>query len=194
MAVGLRPTRDLYNRVNVCIACHHMIDENLTKVAGHPELTFEFDRQMAAEPPHWKDDGRWLGPRAWLTGQAAALREISWKLSKASDPQLLARYRGLTWLLRQTEAGSSLRETDDFPAMQAASDRLTRAATRQDWSKDSTFQLLKRYAALSDQFRDPKTEPGDLLGAARSCDLRWIAFGVRSRPKRNCRPTPSIKH
>lgn len=162
VAVGIRPTRDLYNRVNVCIACHHMIDSDLTSIAGHPELFFEFDRQMAAQPPHWKDDGPWFGPRAWLTGQAAALRELSWKLTKANDPQLLARWRGLIWLLRQTEPGASLPQTDDFAAMQSASDRLTRAATRQDWSKASTLQLFKHYATLSDQFRDPKTDPIDL--------------------------------
>ena len=38
--------------------------------AGHPEMFFELDGQMVAEPPHWKDEGTWLGPRAWLTGQA----------------------------------------------------------------------------------------------------------------------------
>ena len=161
IASGLREAGDLYHRANICIACHHHLDAGLT-AAGHPELFFEFDRQMTEEPPHWKDEGAWLGPRAWLTGQAAALREVSWKLTSGTDPNLVARWKGLVWLLRKTEAGASLPNTDDFAAMQAAADRVARAASHQEWSKDSTMRLLKTYAGLTEEFRDGKTEPAEL--------------------------------
>lgn len=161
IAAGLREAGDFYHRANVCIACHHVIDPGLV-AAGHPEMFFELDGQMAAEPPHWKDEGSWLGPRAWLTGQAAALREISWKLKNASDPNLVARWKALVWLLRKSDSGASLPNTDDFAAMQAAADRVARAASREAWSKDSTLRQLKIYAALSGEFRGGATEPADL--------------------------------
>ena len=161
IASGMREARDFYHRSNICIACHHVVDPGLL-AAGHKEMFFELDRQMAAEPPHWKDEGTWLGPRAWLTGQAAALREISWKLTMAGDPDLIARWKALVWLLRQTEAGASLPNTDDFAAMQAAADRVARTASRSEWTKESTMRLLKLYAGLTEDFRDGKTEPADL--------------------------------
>ena len=161
IASGLREAGDFYHRANVCIACHHNLDAGLI-AAGHPEMFFELDGQMAAEPPHWTDEGTWLGPRAWLTGQAAALREFSWKLTSGTDAKLVARWKSLAWLLRKTEAGASLPNTDDFAAMQAAADRVSRAASRQEWSKDSTMRLLKLYTGLTDDFRDGKTEPADL--------------------------------
>ena len=161
VAAGLREAGDFYHRSNICIACHHVVDPVLLG-AGHPELFFELDRQMAAEPPHWKDEGTWLGPRAWLTGQAAALREISWKLTSASDPALVARWKALAWLLRKSETGANLPNSDEFGTMQAAADRVARTASRQDWTKDSTFRLLKLYTGLTEEFRDGKNEPADL--------------------------------
>jgi hypothetical protein len=162
VAMGMRETHDLYNRANVCIACHHMLDSELIEVGKHPEMFFELDGQMEKEPPHWLDEGTWLGPRAWLTGQAAALREISWKLTRSNDPKLLARWKGLIWMLRKTDGGASLPQTDDFAAMQTASDRLARSASRQQWSKSSTMQLFKMCASLAEEFRDGKTEAGEL--------------------------------
>ena len=161
VAAGLREAGDFYHRANVCIACHHIADAGLL-AAGHPEMFFDLDGQMAKEPPHWKDEGTWLGPRAWLTGQAAALREISWKLTTGSDPDLIARWKALVWLLRKTDAGSSLPNTDDFAAMQTAADRLARTASRQDWSKESTLRLLKIYTGLAEEFRDGTAEAADL--------------------------------
>lgn len=184
IASGLREAGDLYHRANVCIACHHNLDAGLI-AAGHPEMFFELDGQMAAEPPHWKDEGAWLGPRAWLTGQAAALREVSWKLTSGTDANLVARWKGLAWLLRKTETGASLPNTDDFAAMQAAADRVARTAAREDWSKDSTMRLLKTYVGLTEEFRDGKTEPADLRRRGEvlvsAIDRLWFALKTNSK-------------
>jgi hypothetical protein len=160
IAMGMRPAHDFYQRANICIACHQNIEPELL-AAGHPEMFFELDGQMAKEPPHWKDEGSWLGPRAWLTGQAAALRELSWKLTQKTEPNLVARWKALAWLLHKTETGASLPQGDDFAAMQAGADRLARTASRGEWSKDSTLRLLKNYAGLADEFRDGKIEAAD---------------------------------
>ena len=179
IASGLREASDFYHRANVCVACHHHLDAGLV-AAGHPELFFELDGKIVAEPPHWKDEGEWLGPRAWLTGQAAALREFSWKLTGGTDANLVARWKGLVWLLRKTEAGASLPNTDDFAAMQAAADRVARAASRQEWSKDSTMRLLKIYAGLTAEFRDGNTDPADLRRRGEvlvfALDRLWVAL------------------
>ena len=184
VAAGLREAGDFYYRSNICIACHHVVDAGLL-AAGHPEMFFELDGKMAAEPPHWKDEGTWLGPRAWLTGQAAALREISWKLTSASDPGLVARWKALVWLLRKSETGANLPNSDDFGTMQAAADRVARTASRQDWSKDSTFRLLKNYTGLTGEFRDGKSEPADLRRRGEvlvpAIDRLWSALKTNSK-------------
>lgn len=184
VAMGLREARDFYHRSNICIGCHHVVDPGLL-AAGHPEMFFELDGQMAAEPPHWKDEGTWLGPRAWMTGQAAALREISWKLTMASEPGLVARWKALVWLLRKSETGASLPNTDDFGKMQAAADRVARTASKEDWSKDSTFRLLKLYTGTTEDFRDGKSEPADLRRRGEvlvlAIDRLWIALKTNSK-------------
>ncbi len=184
VAAGLREAQDFYHRANICVACHHVVDPGLLG-AGHPEMFFELDGQMAAEPPHWKDEGAWLGPRAWLTGQAAGLREISWKLTTMSDPGLIARWKALAWLIRKSETGASLPSTDDFAAMQVAADRVARSASRENWSKDSTLRLLKSYTGLTEEFRDGKTEQADLRRRGEvlifAIDRLWTALKTNSK-------------
>ena len=88
-------------RAETCVACHQVIDADLLK-AGHPELTFELDGQSASEPRHWQEKEAWFGPKAWLVGQATALKEISLKISQGGgDAQLQAQERSLVWLLHQ---------------------------------------------------------------------------------------------
>ena len=184
VAAGLREAGDFYHRANVCIACHHIVDAGLL-TAGHPEMFFELDGQMTDEPPHWKDEGAWLGPRAWLTGQAAALREISWKLTTGTDPNLIARWKALAWLLRKTDAGTSLPNTDDFAAMQTAADRIARTASHQDWAKESSMRLLKIYTGLAEEFRDGKAEPADLRRRGEvlvyAIDRLWTALKTNAK-------------
>jgi hypothetical protein len=164
VSIGLRELRDSYHRSNACVACHLNLDPELRR-AGHPEMFFELDGQMAAEPPHWKNTpGAWGGPAAWLTGQAVALRELSWKLGTGTDTELAPRWRALVWLLRKTEAGAVQLPTDtaSFTAMQAAADRLARAAAGGTWSRESTLKLLRTYATLSEDFRTSTADPADL--------------------------------
>lgn len=160
VAAGLRELGDFYSRSNSCIACHLNIDADLVR-AGHPEMFFELDGQQKAQPPHWKDEGTWLGPQAWITGQAAALRELSWKLVSKPADDLAARWRALGWLLRKANVGS-LPETEDFSAMQVAADKLARNAARAPWSKEKTNQLFRTYAGLANDFRDAKLDAVEL--------------------------------
>ena len=186
LAMGIRPASDFYERANICIACHHMVDPELTGKGGHPEMYFELDGQMAFEPPHWVDEGTWLGPRAWLTGQAAALRELSWKLGQGPDEKLAARWRALTWLLHKTEPGMNLPDSGtDFPTMQTAADRLARSASKQPWTAQGTEQLFRKYAALQEDFRDKKLTPEDLRRRGEvllyALDRLWTALKTGSK-------------
>src|SRR5258707_1336957 len=53
-----------------------------------------------SEPRHWQEKGGWFGPKAWLVGQAVALREISEQLKQKADPDLQVQQNALLWLLR----------------------------------------------------------------------------------------------
>jgi hypothetical protein len=99
-----------------------------------------------------------VGPRRWLTGQAAALRELSWKLSARRDDDLALRWRALRWLLRKSDEGAALPANDDFGLMQTASDRLAHLAARTPWSKTKTNALLQKYARLAGEFRDSQLD------------------------------------
>ncbi len=165
-AAGLREVQSLYGRANACVACHLNIDAELVQ-AGHPEMFFELDGQTHNQPPHWTGKEAWLGPKTWLTGQAAALREISWKLNSSADEDLSPRWEALIWLLRQTPEGakqlpSTAGKKIDVAAIQSAADRLARIASRSDWSREKTLEALRRMTATSGEFRD-ELQSQDLL-------------------------------
>ncbi|MDB6151740.1 MAG: hypothetical protein JWL90_193 [Chthoniobacteraceae bacterium] len=181
VSAGLRELEDLYGRANTCVACHLNIDAGLVSVGHHPEMFFELDGQMSAEPPHYKDKGTWIGPRAWLTGQAVALREISWKLSKNRDDDLVPRWKALTWLLRKTEFSTpALADTAEFSAIQFAADRVARNASKSTWSKEKTAKQLRDYVTLSAAFREVDIAPveqqrrGEVILLA--IDRLWVAL------------------
>ena len=158
VALGLRDLNDLYGRANACVACHLNLDEPIRK-AGHPELFFEFDSQSLAEPPHYKDARPSLGPRSWLTGQAVALRELSWKLETQKDEPLAARWKALVWLLGKTDSGrKELAESGDFAAMKTAADRLAHTAARTTWTKNQVMSQMKDCVAAHSDFGDAKIE------------------------------------
>ena len=180
LAVGLRDMNDLHGRANVCVACHLNLDEPLRK-AGHPELFFEFDSQSLAEPPHYKDARPSLGPRSWLTGQAVALREMSWKLEAQRDEDLAARWKAMVWMLRKMESGrKELPDGGDFTATKNAADRLARAASRTVWTKNQVMALLKEYAAAHAEFGDEKIAKTDHRRRAEvlmpAIDRLWAAW------------------
>jgi hypothetical protein len=180
VSAGLRDLNDLYGRANACVACHLNLDDAIRK-AGHPELFFELDGQCVAQPPHYVDARPALGPRSWLTGQAAALREVSWKMTSHPDERLAARWQALIWLLRKTEAGrKELPEAEDFAATQSAADRLARNAAHSAWTNDGVAKLLGDYVSLHAEFADPKGKKTDLRRRAEvlvpAIDRLWRAW------------------
>ncbi len=180
VAAGMRDLNDLYTRANTCIACHLNIDEDLRR-AGHPELHFELDGQTIAQPPHYRDERPSVGLRSWLTGQAAALREISWKLKSNPEPALDTRWKGLVWLLRKTEAGKKeLPEAGDYAAMQTAADQLARNAAKALWTKESATKQLRDYISSSPEFADAKADKTQMRRRAEvlipSIDRLWRAL------------------
>jgi hypothetical protein len=174
VAAGMRDLRSLYVRAAACVACHQNLAPELLK-AGHPDLFFELDGQSVAEPKHWQDDGPWSGLREWLTGQAVALREMSWAL--ASEPQndeaSNARWNGLAWLCATTTSAASISSPvsqpsnppsrADFTSMQTQADALARRASISNWSEGSARSLLAALASLDAEF-SAKGTPNQLLG------------------------------
>ena len=180
VAAGMRDLNDIYGRANTCVACHLNLDEPIRR-AGHPELYFELDGQALAEPPHYKDERPSLGQRQWLTGQAAALRELSWKLAAKRDETLVPRWKALVWLLRKTEAGKKeLPDGGDFAAVQSAADQLARIAAKTLWTKEQTAALLKDFTGLRAEFSEPKADKAGLRRRAEvlvpAIDRLWRAY------------------
>ena len=159
----MRDLRSLYVRATACAACHQYLEPALLK-AGHPDLFFELDSQSIAEPKHWQDDDPWSGLREWLTGQAVALREMSWNL--AADPLpdewSIARWNGLAWLCATATSAAAISSPiipppaspsrSDFANTQTQADALARRAATSNWSEDSTRNLLTALASVDSEF------------------------------------------
>jgi hypothetical protein len=170
----MRDLRNFYVRANTCVACHQNLDSDIIK-AGHPELTFELDGQSIAEPKHWRDDDPSSGLRAWLVGQAVALREMSWALSKNETPdaEATARWKGLAWLLSKATAQqtnlpvinppSATTSRALFTGAQEQADSLARRAAESRFADDFAHQLLRALAATDPEFGVSKETPSDLL-------------------------------
>ena len=159
VAAGMRDLRNLRTRANTCVACHQNVDADLL-AAGHPELIFELDGQAVTEPKHWRERNEGAGPRAWLTGQAVALREMSWQLERETAPSenSRARWEGLRWLLEKialTEK-TAAPPADGFKLVREWSDQLARAASDRDWPATRTQRSLLALAGTSDDFLLPK--------------------------------------
>ena len=162
---GMRDLRNLYVRANTCVACHQTVELPLLK-AGHPELIFELDGQCVSEPKHWREQTNWNGAQTWLVGQAAALREMSWQLTRSSerDANLAARCEALLWLLAKLDGvnpespklGGFLSESAvlDYTAVQSAADVLARSAAGANWTEPITRSMLKALAGVSRDFRE----------------------------------------
>jgi hypothetical protein len=192
VAAGMRDLRNLYLRANACVACHQNLAPELLK-AGHPDLFFELDGQSVAEPKHWRDGEPWSGLREWLTGQAVALREMSWAL--ASDPQgdemSNARWNGLAWLCSTATSAASIPapvsqpsstpSRSDFTSMQTQADALAHRASISNWSDGSARSLLVALASLDAEFTAKGTANPLLSQRARrlvlALDRLTIALG-----------------
>lgn len=181
VAIGMRDMKDLYSRANACVGCHQNLDPDIV-ANGHVPLTFELDDYDTRETAHWKDQGAWLGPRRWLTGQAVALRELSWMLANTKPApsgaegvkDMQDRWQALSWLLRKTDAGKNLPGGSDYTAMQSASDRVARAAAADSWSKSSTTKQLQAFLGTNKEFG--KTNAENSSAAAKRGYLMAIAI------------------
>jgi Cytochrome c554 and c-prime len=159
VTAGMRDLRSLYVRANTCVACHQNIDNDLLK-AGHPTLVFELDSQSVNEPKHWRDDDPWIGPRAWLTGQAVVLRETAWRSRTDSDPaaDMQETALALAWLLaKATMVEPALPKISepaysDLEPVQKQADELARRAPSWNPNIDSIMAILRALVATDSEF------------------------------------------
>ena len=170
VGAGMRDLRSLYVRATACAACHQYLEPALLK-AGHPDLFFELDSQSIAEPKHWPDEDPWSGPREWLTGQAVALREMSWNLAAdpLADEWSIARWNGLAWLCATATSAAAISSPivppaaspsrSDFANTQTQADALARRAATSNWSEDSSRNLLTALASLDGEFSAKAAAP-----------------------------------
>jgi hypothetical protein len=98
-ALGMRNTKDLATRAEVCADCHvgskdRQVDHDLI-AAGHPRLRFEFGAYLATMAKHWSDkDEKNAKPgfeaRAWTLGQVlsaqAALKLLAGRAEDKPRP------------------------------------------------------------------------------------------------------------
>ncbi len=162
---GMRDLLDLRVRANTCVACHQNVDADLLR-AGHPELIFELDGQAVTEPRHWRKSIDSPGPQLWLVGQAAALREMSWQLSREKAPveSMPERWAALLWVLQQSgfSRGGAAATTGWIPLeatpenverAQQWSDQLARDSAAAAWTPDATRKCLDALAGTAGTFR-----------------------------------------
>ena len=149
---GVREERNLTTGAGTCVACHQVVAPDLL-AAGHPALFFELDSQMAAEPRHWVDQGDFFGPQAWLTGQAVALRELSWSLRDTAEPlpEPREQQRALLWLLQRAAKACGLSGLDPAQS-QVNADTLAQNAARLVWTRAITRRCLTELAATDREF------------------------------------------
>ncbi|MCS6803667.1 MAG: multiheme c-type cytochrome [Acidobacteriota bacterium] len=94
LSLGMYDTKNTIKRAEKCLSCHlgtdtKKVDHEMI-AAGHPDLTFELDTDIAIMPAHWletEDKGPWFGVRQWAVGQAVALREGMKRLARQAESQ-----------------------------------------------------------------------------------------------------------
>jgi hypothetical protein len=153
---GLRDLRSAYVRANTCVACHQVLDPAILN-AGHPELIFELDGQTASEPRHWTEKADWFGPKAWLVGQAVALRDISRQVAEQGsiDSDLVAQQNALVWLLEQVPGdGWSYVGQAGTGGFAPWSNQLAETISGQDWTPAKSTDALTALAGTSGSFTD----------------------------------------
>jgi hypothetical protein len=160
---GMRDVKNLYVRANTCVACHQTVATPLLK-AGHPELIFELDGQSVSQPKHWRENTNWNGAQTWWIGQAVALREMSWQLSRESEPDenLMARWSALLWLMQKLDGidpkapslnkVSAQASRNNFLAALKLSDELALHLATVSWTGERSLQALRKLAGTSAEF------------------------------------------
>jgi len=180
VSAGMHDLRNLYVRANACVACHQNVDADILK-AGHPELVFELDSQSVNEPKHWRDDDPTIGPQTWLTGQAVALREITWALIKSPPDeraQLLDQESALVWLLDKTGFGNDLSKFSAFPAIQQSANEIAERAAKWTPTNDSLMSILQTLAASDSEFRSTNASRENLFYRAIRLELALERLSV----------------
>ena len=158
------------------MGCRQTVGSSLLK-AGHPELIFELDGQCASEPRHWREKEGLSGAPAWLVGQAVALREMSWQLSRETEASgdLKARWSALLWLLQKLEGldkrvsslmGCRFNPRPKLPATLKACDEMAKGVSASVWTPDLSRRALQALASASGDFQSP-LPPGNLRRARR---------------------------
>ena len=168
VSAGMRDLRNWYVRANACVACHQTVDTDVVD-AGHPRLVFELSTQTKAEPPHWRDLAD-SPVRTWLTGQAVALRELSWKAQgndRNSDPDAFAQTSALAWLLSKvTSSDRSLPlilEDAGSDNLHHAADQLARHVSSRSFENRYSTTLLQMLTSLAAEFSRSSPVPADVL-------------------------------
>jgi hypothetical protein len=146
-------------RATACVACHQNVDSDILK-AGHPALVFELDSQSVNEPKHWKDEDSWSGARAWLTGQATALREAAWRARNDAEPaaDMQETSLALGWLLAKVTITEPLFPqvvepgTADLEPLQKQADELAHRAATWKPTIDSAMTILRNLAETDSEF------------------------------------------
>ena len=128
------------------------------------------------EPKHWREKPNWSGPQTWLVGQAVALREMSWQLTRENPPaeKALERTSGLLWLVETAAKGNdalptgSLMEVtaDNAATAQKWSDDFARQAAGAAWSPEGTRKCLDILVGTGANFREPSVKQA-VQGASR---------------------------
>ena len=177
-AAGMRDLESLYVRANTCVACHQVVATPILQ-AGHPELLFELDGQSVAEPKHWRAGKNQNPAQAWFVGQAVALRETSWELSRDPSPteNEINRWRALVWLMRRAGAidanlpappeDTARPKVENFERMQKWSDNLALAAAKMPWTDELTRTVLTALAGTSPDFNPAVPQPVNARRAER---------------------------
>ncbi len=169
-ASGMRDLKNLYVRANTCVACHQNVEAGIL-AAGHPELIFELDGQSVAEPRHWRAEKNGNGAQAWFVGQAVALREMSWELSREQLPSEneINRWRGLVWLMVRVgkidpnlpvPPDNTFRpNTENFQLVQKWCDSLAKSAAEISWTDKLSQAALAALASRSADFGEAVPQP-----------------------------------
>jgi hypothetical protein len=166
---GMRDLRNIYVRANACVACHQVVDPQIT-ASGHPPLFFELATQMKFEPPHWRELGE-PPVKTWLAGQASALRELSWnggvgyKSDSVGDAS--PQRAGLAWLLAKVTAADSslpkILEDGNISMMQQTADELARSASARDFDHSYALKIVRVLASAGNDFTGVGSSSQDVL-------------------------------
>jgi len=203
VTAGMRDLRNLYVRANSCVACHQNLDADVL-AAGHPELRFELDGQSIAEPKHWQDPPA-TGAKAWLVGQAVALRETSWALSRTDGAtgSAFPKRNALVWMLSQVTAQQTrlpvisppgaIEAKASYIDMQGHADALAHSASDAALGADFARQAFQALTNTDAEFRQSKESRDALFCRAERLVPGIYRTAVASGADSDVSPRPEIR-